>query len=283
MLNVKLAIEHELKIHKNKKIIVPLSSGMDSNSILFSCYELGLNAVAVSFRMDTHESRDFKVAKNNAKALGIPFEEIILDSNVEAIKGDVVKLVRTLKCRKKTEIECTRPMYHLYKLASEIGGDIIISGLGAEYNYLESKKAVMYYKHRPDEYREMMFEKVKRKECMQIIQHEIMCKHFGIEHTMPYLSDTMFREFRGTPWEASMKGVVKRPVKEGYAHILSMEGIRVYSPQGYQVGDSGIAKSFEQLLDSDWNLRECTHITAVYNDIIKGNLDDEMDKYPSNL
>lgn len=273
MPQIKRVIDTCLSQLSDKKILIPLSGGLDSNSILFSCAERNLDCVAVSFRMDSHESRDFKTARANANALGVDFHEIVLSSHVEDIKRDLVYAARDLNCKKKTELECIRPMIHLYKVAKELGASVIVSGLGAENVYLETKKAVINYKKTPDLYREMMREKVLLRDSVQLRQHDILCELHNIEHVMPYIVDDMFDTFMGVSWESCMKGTSKRPAKEQYSSFLSREDIKVFAPQGYQLGDTGIGESFKCLLNSDWNIRSVTNVIAIYNDLIAGRLD----------
>ncbi|WP_210498297.1 asparagine synthase-related protein [Vibrio crassostreae] len=273
MPQIKKVIDSIVSLEKGTKVAVPLSGGLDSNAILFSCVDLGIDCVAFSFRMDSHESRDFKAARANAKALNVPFVEITIPSSVESIKADLITLQKRLGCKKKTDFECSRVMLYLYEAVNRAGIKTIISGLGAEAVYLETRKAVVHYKHIPDQYRKMMKTRVGEKECLQLKQHEYLTKEYDIRHVMPYVSAEMFDAFEGFSWDECMKGTFKKPAKRDYKDYLSTEGVRVYSPQGYQLGDTGIAASFEQLLDSDWNTRDSKSVTAIYNDLVKGLLE----------
>lgn len=268
MPQIKKVIDQKLLEHKNEIIAIPLSGGMDSNSILFSCVSNGIKCVAFSFRMEANESRDFKTARQNATELGVEFVEVVIPSDLHSIKTDLVNLRDNYSCVKKTDFECSRVMLYLYEEVRKRGIKVIASGLGAGHQYLESKKAVLHYKHRPDTYRMMMKEKIANKNAFQLKQHEILTREHGIKHIMPYATDEMFDTFKGISWEECMKGTFKKPAKRDYKEFLERPNIRVYAPQGYQLGDTGIAKSFEILLKSDWNIRECRTVTAIYNDLV---------------
>jgi asparagine synthetase B (glutamine-hydrolysing) len=109
--NVRGALLDELSHIKagNQTAGVLLSSGVDSNSVLFACLELGIEVTAYSFTLKGHESRDFKYARETAKVLGVKFVPIYLPTDVEHLKKYMKYAVRH-GARSKTDFECFWPM-----------------------------------------------------------------------------------------------------------------------------------------------------------------------------
>ena len=94
MLNIHDILIKEAKKVKSDRVAVLLSSGIDSASVLFSLMETGKKVTAYSFRRNDRYSTDFIGARNIAKTFGVEFKEILLPTDLETIKKDVVFLAK---------------------------------------------------------------------------------------------------------------------------------------------------------------------------------------------
>ena len=118
-LNIRnLMLELVSEISDNE-VAVFLSSGIDSRCILFALLEYGKKVHAYSFTLDDRISTDCRVAEEVAKTYGVEFTRILLPTDINILKKDVVLLHDKYKCRKKTEYECVWPFLYSYKIVDE--------------------------------------------------------------------------------------------------------------------------------------------------------------------
>ena len=62
--------------YKRRRIAVALSGGVDSCSVLAALVDQGAKPVCLSYTPDTHESTDFKMARQSAENLGLEFHAV---------------------------------------------------------------------------------------------------------------------------------------------------------------------------------------------------------------
>lgn len=270
MIQIRKTLNNVIGRIENERVYVLLSSGLDSQSLLFSSLELNKDVVIVSFTLKNKESRDFKKAKSIAEKLNLEFLPVYLPSDIKTLSQHVLSLANKYKCKSKTEFECTYPMLFAYKEISNHanGKATIVSGLGADCFYVLSKRGILHFKDKPDEFREATF--FKENYC-QKLQHEILMEEYNLEHVMPYLSMDVFNLFKGTTWEECNKPQQKNPVREQYKDEL-ISG-HFFKHTNFQLGDSGIADSFTQLLDTEWNFNNWKSVIGIYNAVVSGKID----------
>lgn len=250
-------------------IYLLLSSGLDSQSLLFSALEMNKNVVVVSFTRNDYESRDFKIAKAMAKKLKLEFLPVYLPTTIQEIANYSIILAKKYKCKTKTEFECTFPMIFSYKEISNHAKRkaIIVSGLGADCYYVLSKKGILHYKNKPDEFRNMTY---KKENYCQVNQHNILKKEFDIEHCIPYFDKRIFDLFKGSTWDECNRPKQKYHVRDQYKKDLIPN--HYFNHTNYQLGDSGIADLFSNLINTSWNTKNWKSVTGVYNAIVKGDI-----------
>lgn len=265
--NVRGALLDELDFLKysNKPVGVLLSSGVDSNSVLFACLELGLNVTAYSFTLDTHESRDFKYARRTSEALGVPFVPVLLPTTPEHLKK-YMKYAVEIGCRSKTDFECSWPMLYAMRRMARAGIGHVLSATAADSHFALSKKANMHYKDKVDLYRTIVFS--KRNTGQKLILRRVATS-LGMAYMTPFDTTRMCSELHGYTWEELNKPKQKQPIRDSFPEYF--ERISVTNHTNLQLGDSGIAEHFKLLLeDEDWNpgLR-FKAVKGVYNELLR--------------
>lgn len=256
-----------------------LSAGVDSQSVLFSCLELGKKVVIVSFTREDHESRDFVCAREIAKQLDLEFIPVLLPTDVKNITETLLELAANHDCRLKTDFECMYPMLYAYKAIEKhakennIADINITSGLGADTYYLLSKKASIHYKNRPDEYRDLLY---FNPNYSQRCKHEAFCKKKGFNHVMPYFRDEVYNLFKGKSKKEVNSPKEKNDVREQYKDEL-IENL-VFKHTSFQKGDSLISDIFPILLDTEWNTNNWRSVTGIYNALAAKRITQVIDK-----
>lgn len=250
----------------NDTIYILLSAGIDSQSVLFSCLELGKKVVVVSFTREDHESRDFICAREIAKQLQLEFIHVSLPTDVKNMSQTLLDLANNYDCKLKTDFECMYPMIYAYKaiekhaIENNIKDINITSGLGADTYYLLSKKASIHYKNRPDVYRDLLY---FNPNYSQRCKHEKLCKDKGFNHVMPYFRDDVYNLFKGKSKAEVNTPKEKNDVREQYKDEL-IEDL-LFKHTSFQKGDSLISDMFSILLETEWNVNNWRSVTGIYN------------------
>ena len=92
--NIKGVIQNCVSNIPDQEVALCLSSGMDSNSILFELLEQGKKVTAFTFTMEGIDSRDYVHAKKNCETFGVELVRVELPSSVEKLKEAVYTLAR---------------------------------------------------------------------------------------------------------------------------------------------------------------------------------------------
>ncbi len=259
----------------NDTVYILLSAGVDSQSVLFSCLELGKKVIVVSFTREDHDSRDFLCAKNIAKILNLEFIPVYLPTDVKTISEKVLYMSDTFDCKLKTDFECMYPMVLSYEaIEKHSGGNAsIVSGLGADTYYLLSKKASIHYKHRPDEYRDLLY---FNPNYSQRCKHEKLSDMLGFNHVMPYFRDDVYHLFKGKSKKEVNHPLEKNDVREQYKDELIPK--LHFKHTSFQKGDSGISDMFSALIETEWNIKNWVSVTGIYNSVHKGEITQPLNK-----
>lgn len=245
-------------------VAVMTSAGIDSASIVFALLELKKRVHIYSFTLDTHQSTDFINAQKLARLYNLDFTPIILPTNVDVLMKDVLKLHSEYGCIKKTEYECVWPFLYAY---SQVKEDTIANGIPADGYFCLSKKGMIHYKDRIDEFREMYF---SGPNVGQQKQHNLLAKNYNKKLFMPYLSRKVFDYLYGTTWEECNKPHQKQPILNAFPN--DFKNIQVLKHTNLQLGDSGISELFNKLLDTGLNIRHYKSVVGIYNAINRGEI-----------
>lgn len=246
------------------KVGVCLSSGIDSRCIAFALLDSGRKVHAYSFTLADRVSRDCKVAEDISKEFGFEFTKIVLPTDLNVLKQDIIKLHYDYGCKKKTEYECVWPFLYVYPLVTE---SVLANGIRADSHFCISKRARLHFKDDLDAYRLECFNSPNGG---QILQHTQLANENGIELFVPYRSDDMINYFMGKTYDECNKPHQKQPILNSFPEYFSRYAI--YPHTNFQLGDSGISDLFNALVSSDWNMRNHKSIVGILNAVNKGEL-----------
>ena len=248
---------------------VLMSGGFDSHAVLFSLLELGVKVHTYSFTLDDRESRDFRAARETARALSLPFTPVYLPTDLKKVKIDCFRLVNDMGLTSKAAIES---LFGIVRTCDIVKHKNIASGLAAGLFFVETKRGCMHYKDRTDEYRLEKFP-VATAESSQTSTMRRYCESIGKVWTSPWLTKRMLSEFQGTTWDEINKPKLKQPLHTQFSGWKNQPGVRVFAPQSLQLGDSGISELFAKLLDDpDWNRWEYKSTVGLFNRIRSGDI-----------
>lgn len=257
---------------KTERPFVFLSSGADSNCLLFAALEAGKQPVTLSFHMEGTISRDFRQAQATAKLFNVPFIEVVLPTNVETLKKECILLAKKYGCRSKSDFECVWPMYHAFRAVAKyakkhkIASPTIYTGHAADIYYVLSKKGNMHYKDRPDDYRNERFvdPKLSQRHILPSIASDL-----EISNEIPWVDKKILKSFQGASIADVNKPRQKEPSRLAFDSYFSQT--KVYQHTNFQLGDSGISKHFEVLLsDPEWNPdNKFRAVIGVYNELCR--------------
>lgn len=258
--NIKKRLIESLSQIEDDEVAVFMSGGVDSASILYALLELGKKPHCYTFTFDNPKSRDYYLSKATCKIEGVPFDAVILPDSLETLSHDVYRLHDEYGCRKKTEYECTWPFLYAYPA---IGEKWIAGGLGAEAHFVLTKRGVLHYRNRPDEFRDEYWSKPNPN---QREQHRRLAKKYGKRIVFPYMERETAELFRGVPWEAVNKPHQKQPILDAFPEKYAAR--KVY-PQNLQIG-SGASAHFAKLLETPMNRRGYKSVVGIFNDVERG-------------
>ena len=136
---------HEILRPITSKIAVATSGGIDSASLVMAAKDLNKKQTVVSFTFDDFESYDFRSARRLATYYDLNFLPVILPSDQNEIVKTVHYLIKEIKCKKKSAIECMFPFVYLLKVLKKKKIDTLVTGLAADGHFGLSKKAMIHY------------------------------------------------------------------------------------------------------------------------------------------
>jgi asparagine synthetase B (glutamine-hydrolysing) len=93
------------QIPEDEPVAVSLSAGIDSTSVFAALMELQRYVTVYSFTLNGWVSRDFAVARENARKVGAGFIPVFLPTDIDTLKADVHKLIGHYHLKKKADIE----------------------------------------------------------------------------------------------------------------------------------------------------------------------------------
>jgi len=249
-----------------------LSSGVDSNSILASLLRNGIKPTVYSFRVAGHYSTDFRYAARTAKRLNLDFVEVEILHDLDSIIRDVRWAIHYLGFRKKADIECTIPVKHIIDKAREVGTENLFSGAFGDHYFGTTRKChvTAYTGNNLDDptwlnkYREESLADLTMSQTHRLGRY---AKPFGITVHAPYDSPPLVKVFHNSSWRSINKPKQKLPVRDAFPE-MEIWGVGKKN-QPLQLGDSRIAKTYEQLLTSDLNTGNWKSVVGIYNSIAK--------------
>lgn len=246
---------------RRRPVAVLLSDGIDSLSVCLTLLDLGIRPHCYSFSLSGYESTDFLGARRKAEALGLAFSRVDLPIDVPTVLTQMRYLAR-IGARKKTDFECAWPVVIA---CDEIQEDVIVTGAAADGHFCISKKGMIHYRDKIDEFRKIVF---SNSGYCQLPILECHCKRVGKYMIVPYLSREVFRCFQGTSWEEINRPHQKQTILDNFPEALAFP---VSRHTNLQLGDSGIAITLFRILLSTGLRPKAKSATAIYNTIVREN------------
>lgn len=262
------------------KIAVLLSGGIDSTSVLLAALDVrkrtGGEVIAISFHVRGIDSTDYRQAQANAKSLGVRFEPVVLPNDVDTIGRDVTWLIHERGYRRKADIECAWPVTYALRYAKLIGCTTVLGGAAADGHFALNRKAQIRGKAEPfdatwvDAFRDAYFSRTDPAQTFSLAAYG---EEIGVRYRAPYL-DRRLRDFlRGRTWAQLNRPFQKMPTRLAFPETEALAGCGRHT--NLQLGDSGIATTFEKLVDSEtWNPGGYRSVVGVYNTIARTAPDD---------
>jgi len=250
-----------------KEVAVALSGGVDSTAVALACRDLGKTVTAFSFTLDDRVSSDFSLARANAKRLGFPFVPVFLPTALPTVKRDVQTLIRTWGLKKKTGVECAWPYLYTLGAVRDAGLKVLVTGAAADGHFGVSKKAMIHHRgtvRELDDYRLSLF---NNPDYAQTATVGRIGTSFGARVVAPWRHPSLVNAFLGTSWEQVNKPRQKEPARASWPELAKLDVMKLHT--NLQLGDSGIAENFEQLLrDPELNPGgKFKSVVAIYNRI----------------
>lgn len=242
-------------------VAICLSSGVDSQSLLFAMMECGIEPHVYSFTLADRESTDFSVARSLADEYGLRFTKVTLPMDADVIISDCLLMARDYGARKKTEFECLWPFLYVYPLLCE---RYVVTGIPADGHFCLSKKGQMHYKDRLREFREAYF---ANPNAGQRIMRGKLAERYGKVNIDPYYSSLISESVDGYTWDELNKPYQKMPIRNAFKQF---DGMKVRRHTNYQKGDSGISEYFELVLMTRLNADgKYKSVVGIYNKIVR--------------
>lgn len=251
---------------------VALSSGIDSNLLMFSLLEAGKNVRAYSFHRDGVQSTDYILAKRNAEILGVHFTEVVVPNELDMDK--IKHLMTTYNLKSKTDIECTYTMSYVWEAMGREGVEIAVAGIGIDNHFGSSKTASIHYKETlalNQEYRKMKYDRYDFEVTGQWGLSDQATAWVGIAKEnevslkLPATEKQVYDFFYTKTWYELNEPTQKHPMWECYPEYVKKLDLRKHT--NLQCGDSQIRELFEPLLTTDLNKKSRTRIMDLYRDL----------------
>ena len=226
----------------DKNVAVLLSGGVDSLSVAFAANRMGKKITAYTFHLQDNPSYDATKAAEVAKLMGWDCNIIVVPTN--NLQNDFQRLVKEVRCKKKTHFECCFPFLYVYP---EIKEQVVLSGWAADGYYGISKKAMLHYgpgksKEKFDEFRDNYFDINNQ---AGYLWHELIARNNKKQLITPYLSMTIKDFFYNKTWEELNKPFQKHHVVNAFEEFKKFKFKKHIN---LQLG-AGVDKLFETLLE----------------------------------
>ena len=257
---------HEILKPIRCKMAIATSGGIDSASLVMAAKDLGKKQIIVSFTFDDFESHDFKSARLLAKHFNIDFLPVFLPSDQNEIVETVHYLIKEIKCKKKSAIECMFPFVYLLKALKENKIKTLITGLAADGHFGLSKKAMIHYSKDDKKFQQLRQEYFSTYESAHIIRLHKLCYKNQIKVENPYFSPLVFDLWIEKNWQELNKPRQKEAIKK---YFPELDKFKIKPHTNLQLGDSKIAQRVGNAVVSKYKPYAKSPV-GIYNRIAKG-------------
>ena len=232
----KLLVDHIKNNVPDDKVAVLLSGGLDSVSVSLAAASAGKKVQAYSFHLDTHESYDFKKAREVCEHMKWGFTEIVVPT--DNLIQDWYRLVK-LGCRLKTHFETVFPFLYVYP---NIYPKYVLTGWGADGYFGVSKKAMMRYASYKKKRNYVKFCKRTNQKrlnwnefrteyldgnCAGYKEHTNLAKQYNKNHIEPYKDSKNIRELlMSKSWFELNKPRQKEIIRKDFTNLEKYGSIK---------------------------------------------------------
>jgi len=263
--NIRAVLQQTLKPLKNK-IAIATSGGIDSASLVMAAKDLNKKQIIVSFTFDDFESHDFKSAKLLAEYFNLDFLPVLLPSDNDEIVETVHYLIKKIKCKKKSAVECMFPFVYLIKVLKKNKIDTLVTGLAADGHFGLSKKAMIHYSKDDKKFKQLRQEYFSTYESAHIIRLHKLCHKNEIKLENPYFSPSVFDLWIDKNWQELNKPRQKEAIKK---YFPELDKFKIKPHTNLQLGDSKIAQRVGSAVVSKYKPYAKSPV-GIYNRIAKG-------------
>ena len=250
-----------------ENMAIATSGGIDSAALMFSSMAAGHKKPnIVSFTFDDFESHDFKSAKKLAKYYNLKFLPVILPSDQNEIVETVHYLIKEIKCKKKSAIECMFPFVYLLKVLKENKIKTLVTGLAADGHFGLSKKAMIHYSKDDKKFKQLRQEYFSTYESAHIVRLQQLCNNNQILLQNPYFSPLVFDLWINKNWHELNKPRQKEAIKK---YFPELDKFKIKPHTNLQLGDSKIAQRVGSAVVSKYKPYAKSPV-GIYNRIAKG-------------
>lgn len=246
-------------------VAIALSSGIDSTANMFALLEMHKHITAYNFRIEGVKSQDYIHAKKNAETFGVKFVECIIPNVVDM--DILTEIIERYKRKKKTDIECIYPFYHLFP---EVQENVILTGGYADVHFCISKNGMIHYRHTLEKMNEYRLKLFNNPDTSQITELTLIGRErFNLKVDTAFNKTNMIDYFADKTWEE-----INRPrQKQSYLDMFpeQFEQIKRFNHTSLQCGDSMIRELFEPMLDDETlNKKGRKRMVDLYRDLYNG-------------
>jgi len=254
----------------NKRSVVFLSAGVDSNAILSAFLLNGIKPAVLSFCLDGKPSTDFRSAQDTAKKENLEFIPVFLPTDLDQIVEDLKFLISNCYLKKKAELEAFWPCLYGIRAAHEAGVRVIANGLTAGGLFGDDRNCSIRGAGADGDdatwLDEIRAEKFAKENYGQRWAWNVITGERLIEVISPY-RDARFREIlKGHSWQSCNKPLQKQPLRDAFPE---MNKYKIKKHTNLQLGDSGISELFAQLVEHPINKTGALSVVGIYNSIAK--------------
>jgi len=255
-------------IPKNRKCGVALSSGMDSQAILYALIDRGFKPTVLSVCFKHKKGSDFVSARETADYFGLEFIPVYLPRSAEKYIHFVEWFMKKYGLHSKPTLECMWPMMLLLKKANKHKIKYLAMGHGGDFYFNTARSTEMFCKDMVYDVRIGQFKIASDSPTSQsslLIQYAF---DKGIYLKFPFHSARIYAELQNcTKWEDLMVPQ-KKPLRDAWPeHLIPC---KVKNHQNMQLGDGDISTIIkDMLIDSKFNTGEWKSSTGIYNSLWK--------------
>lgn len=234
--------------HAPSGLTVLLSGGVDSQAVLRALLEAGREPVALSFRLPEREPRDWVLARQACRNLGVHCTDLVLDPREGKLR-EYVSWAVEYGLRGKAQIECFWPRKAAIDYLEAVGSPGFATGDGGDGYFGLSKKAMIHVRpggaEAMNKFREWYFGRPDWSQTATIRRYARDVNPEALMHVvMPLAAEALLDATRGWDWDGLNKPRQKQPIRDAFPEPFVE---RLPPHTNLQLGDSGIADAFKVL------------------------------------